>query len=218
MNHKSETVLPKVGYLYHYPRWDHPTDHFRLDIHIFTNPTEQHFDIERTHFFVKSDVNGIERLTVSHPWSFEKTAQVCAGLVEMRDRKGKQEEAFTFGGALRIDSQESLTICTLVSSAPILEISGASSMHRLFIEEVEILLAERQAGFAVFRDFEKRLIAADPQQLYFACLEALIHKFESFPNKDVEYMRFLEYLHKQQHRLHAAGLPKGPTQALDDIL
>ena len=91
-------------------------------------------------------------------------------------------------------------------------------MHRLFIEEVEILLAERQAGFDVIRDYEKRLVAADPQQLYFACLEALIQKFESFPNKDEEYIRFLEYLRKQQHRMHATGLPKGPTQALEDML
>jgi len=218
MTNNPESRLPKIGYVYHYPRLDHPADSFRLDIYIFPSPTEMHFDIKVAHFFAKTQAGALERLSISHPWPFEKSAHVCAGLVEMQDDKGKKEEAFTFGGRLQIDSQEAFTTCTLVSSAPILEISGASPMHKLFIEEVECLLAERQAEYAVAGDYVKRLIQADPQQLYLAGLEALIQKFEPFPHKDDLYTRFLVYLHQQKHRMEAAGLIKGPIQPLSHIL
>lgn len=218
MCQKSQADLPKIGYKYHDPSLDHPGDHFRLNIHIFLNPSEQHFDVKFAHFFAKTKASGIERLSISHPWNFEKTARVCAGLVEMEDRKGKKEEAFTFGGHLEVQTQEALTTCTLLSSAPILEISGATPMHALFIEEVEILLAERQADHAVVSDFEKKLINADPQELYLACLHALIRKFESFPNKDQEYVDFVAYLHQQKYRLEVVGFSNDPIRGLGEIL
>lgn len=218
MINNDESSLPKIGYVYHYPRLDHPSDPFRLDIHIFPFPTEMHFDIKSAHFFAKNQAGGIERLSISHPWSFEESAQVCAGLVEMQDDKGKKEEAFTFGGRLLVNSQEAFTTCTLVSSAPILEISGASPLHKLFIEEVEILLAERQAEYPRLADYEQRLIQANPQKLYLSSLAALIQKFEPFPHKDELYARFLVYLHQQQHRMEAAGLIDGPIQPINQIL
>lgn len=218
MTYNPEPKLPETGYVYHYPSLDHPSDPFRLDIYIFTSPTEMHFDVKSAHFFAKTQAGGIERLSVIHPWSFEETAQICAGLVEMEDRKGKKEKAFTFGGRLQVDSQEALTTCTLLSSAPILEISGASPLHKLFIEEVEILLAERKAEYTHASDYKKRLIQAHPQQLYLASLDSLIRKFQTFPNKNEVYARFLVYLHHQKHRMEAAGLVKGPIPPVSQIL
>lgn len=214
---KSESDLPKIGYLYHYPKLGHPTDTFRLDIFISSIPTEQHFDVLRAHLFVKTQRGEIERLSITHPWTYEKAARVCAGLVIMEDRKGKKEEAFTFGGQLKIDVKESQTVCVLVSSAPILEISGATPMHSLFIDEVEILLAERRAAFENYHEYETRLCSADPLSLYLACLEELIRKFEQFPHKDEKYLQFLVSLHSQEHRLDAAGLYKGPVATLGEI-
>jgi hypothetical protein len=218
MTNNPESNCPKIGYIYHYPRLDHPTDLFKLDIYLFSGPTEMHFDVKSAHFFTKTQAGSIERISISHPWAFEKTVWVCAGLVEMDDYKGKKEEAFTFGGRLRIDSQETCTTCTLVSSAPILEVSGATPMHKLFVEEVEVLLAGQQAGYAHAGDYEKRLAEVDHQQLYLASLEALIQKFEAFPNKDEVYARFLVYLHHQKHRMEAAGLLKDPIQPISQIL
>ncbi|MBT3189898.1 MAG: hypothetical protein HN335_12960, partial [Anaerolineae bacterium] len=54
MNTKEENALPKIGYLYHYPQLDHPTDNFRLDIFVSSVPTEQHFDVQHVHFFIKT--------------------------------------------------------------------------------------------------------------------------------------------------------------------
>jgi hypothetical protein len=50
MHQNEEHNLPKIGYLYHYPRIDHSTDNFRLDIHITSEPTNQHFDVLRVQF------------------------------------------------------------------------------------------------------------------------------------------------------------------------
>ena len=207
MTKKSENTLPKIGYLYHYPKIEEPTDKFRLDIFISSISTEKHFDVLRAHAFVKTLSGEIERLTITHPWSYETSANVCAGVVVMEDRKGKKEEAFTFGGNLKIVEQELQTICILKSSAPILEISGATPLHKLFIEELEIILAERQAAYSNHREYETRLCKADPFELYRACLKELTEKFEHFPHKDEKYFQLLMYLHSQEHRLREAGYP-----------
>jgi hypothetical protein len=212
-----ENTLPKIGYVYHYPKMDEPTDKFRLDIFISSIPTEKHFDVLRCQVFVKNRKGTIERLTISHPWVFEKEADVCAGVVIMEDRKGKKEEAFTFGGRLRIDEQEMQTICVLTSSAPILEISGASPLHTLFIEELEIVLAKRQAAFLNQIEYETRSCKVEPFELYRACLRELIEEFEKFHNKDEESIELLVYLNSQEHRLSAAGLTNTPAPTLDEI-
>jgi len=209
---------PKLGYLYHYPRLDHPADNFRLDIFLFSTPTEKHFDVQRVHFFAPTPKGEIERLTVTHPWTFEEIVHVCAGLVEMEDRKGKKENAFSFGGRLEITLQEEISTCSLFSSAPILEISGARPLNALFIDEVEILFAERKAAYMNRHEYAKKLMQADPVDLYRACLESLILKFEHFPHKDDQYFRFLVYLHGLKQSLEATGLTKRTVPTLIDIL
>ena len=217
MDEKLENTLPKIGYLYHYPKIDEPTDKFRLDIFISSIPTEQHFDVLSTHVFVKTPKGAIERLTITHPWSYRTTANVSAGVVIMEDRKGKKEEAFTFGGKLNIVEQEMQTICVLKSSAPILEISAATPLHKLFIDELEIILAKRQATYANHYDYETLLCNADPFDLYRACLKELTEKFDLFSLKDEKYSQFLMYLHSQEYRLREAGLSYKPAPNLDEI-
>lgn len=214
-----KNTLPKIGYVYYYPKMDEPTEKFRLDIFISSIPTEQHFDVRRVHVFVKTQKGEKDRLIISHPWAFEKEADICAGVLIMEDRKGNKEEAFTFGGKLKIVEQEQQTICTLTSSAPILEISGASPIHNLFIEELEIVLAKRQATFRNNLEFEKLLCEAEPFELYQACLRELTEEFEKFPNKnrEQEYFELLMYLHSQEHRLSALGLTNILSPTLDEI-
>lgn len=217
MPNQSENALPKIGYLYHYPKLDHLTEKFRLDIFLSSIPTEQHFDVLRFKLFVESSQGGIERLTITHPWHFEQTIRVCPGMIIMEDRKGKLEEAFTFGGQLQIDVLELLTKCILVSSAPIFKISGATPTHKLFIDELEILLAERRGSSSDRDEYEKILINTDAFELYLACLKELILKFEEFPQKNDEYIELLMFLHSQEHRLEEADLVIDPTPSLDDI-
>jgi hypothetical protein len=217
MNKVTRSNLPQIGYLYHYPHPDHPTNKFRMDIFIASTPTEHHFDVLRAHFCTKNAQESLTELIVIHPWTYEQSAHVCAGVIMMEDRKGKKEEAFTFGGQLTIAEQESQTVCRLVSTAPILEISGASSLQRFFIEEIEAILAMQRARYAELQTYEKKLCKADPFKLYQACLEELTKKLESFQHKDENYRQLLIYLHSQQHRLAAAGLAEEPILTLEEI-
>ena len=209
--------LPKIGYLYHYPRLDHPTDNFRLDIHISSEPTNKHFDVLRTQFPVKSEAGNIKHLKVTHPWNFEKIAQVSVGVVSMEDRKGRKEDAFTFGGKLTIENQEKQVVCVLVSSAPILEMSGATPLHIQFVEEVEIILAKIQAKYTDHQLYEERLINAEPFALYLACLESIMEKYEVLTHKSEMQYQLLIYLHSQMHRLETAGLINRPVLRLADL-
>lgn len=218
MSKESESGLPKIGYLYHYPRLDNPTDKFRLDIFISSIPTEKHFDVLRAHFFVKTQEGAVKRLTITHPWTYEEVARVCAGVIILEDRNKKEEEAFTFGGQVKIKAEEMQTVCRMVSTAPILEISRAIPLHRMLIEEMEILFAERQAEYASHHEYEAKLGNADPLDLCLACLEKLRKKFEQFPQMDYENLQFLRYLHTEEHRLETAGLFRKPRPELEDIL
>lgn len=218
MAENRESILAKMGYLYHYPQLVHSTDRFRLDIYISEDPNEQLFGVKHVIFHIKKQEGIIDRLTVTHPWTFEKQAHICPGLVILEDQDGNKEEFFTFGGNLTIADQETHTLCSLVSKAPIIEITVAKPMRRLFVEELEILLAERSASYPDHKDFEKLLCNADPFELYMACLDALIQKFEQFPNKDDRYLQFLVYIHSLGHRIETAGLAIRPAPDLEDIL
>lgn len=209
--------LPEIGYLFHYPQLDKPADHFRLDVFVSDTPTEKHFDVQHVQFGIIKDNKVIEHLNVSHPWASTKSAQVCAGMIIMEDRNGKKEEAFTFGGQLSIREKEDQTICTLVSSAPILEISYANPMQKLFVEELEVLLAKERAVIANLHQYEQHICETDPFTLYRACFEALVKKFETLPHKDELYNRFLFFLHSHAHRMEAAGLFHGYAASLEDI-
>jgi hypothetical protein len=217
MAQKIAQTLPKIGYLYHYPRIDHPTDNFRLDIHITSEPTNQHFDVLRLQLPIKTDEEYSKPLKVTHPWHYQKGAEVSPGVVIMEDRKEKKEEAFTFGGKLTIDDQDQQTFCVLVSAAPIIEISGARPANRQFVEEVEVILAEKRANYASHYEYEKQLNKTNPLELYIACLNALLKKYEHFQHKTESQYQFLGYLHSQQHRLEAAGLIKNPILPIDDL-
>jgi hypothetical protein len=217
MTQKPENTLPKIGYLYHYPRLDHPTDNFRLDLHISSEPTNKHFDVLRAQFPVKSEEGYIRHMKVTHPWNFGKFAQVSAGVLSMEDRKGSKEDAFTFGGKLTIENQEKQVFCVLISSAPILEMSGATPLHILFVEEVEIILAKIQAKYPDHQVYEERLIQAEPFALYLSCLESMLEKYEVLTHKTEMQYQFLIYLHSQMHRLESAGKIKEPILQLDDL-
>lgn len=218
MNELDGLDLPKIGYLYHYPSVDHPTDKFRLDVFVSAIPTEKHFDVLHAIFTVESEYGGLERLKVTHPWEFKSPYRVCPGKVILEDRKDKKDEAFCFGGQLTVHVKQSQTECVLVSPAPIIEVNSTRPMQVLFVMELEMLLAEYRAGYSGENDFEKDLCAADPFDLYTACLRELILAYTHKAQKDNTYLEFLNYLHKDEYRLRKAGLLNKTIPALKEIL
>ena len=217
MNDENEIDLPVIGYLYHYPTLNHPTDKFRLDVYISSIPTEAHFDVLHVILNTESQYGGLERLKISHPWGDHSQFRVCAGKVILEDRKDKKDEAFCFGGQLTINVKKSLTECILVSPAPIIENNETKPMQDLFIVELEILLAEYQAELSDEIEYEKRLCAADPIDLYYACLIKIIEIYNHRTYKNDINMQLLNYLRQEKCRLEKAGLLKDQKSSLDKI-
>lgn len=217
MGNEADSKLPNIGYLYHYPSLDHPTDKFRLDVYISSIPTEKHFDVLHVILNVESQYGGLERLKISHPWKLQSPYRVCPGMVILEDRKDKKYEAFCFGGQLTINVKDMLTECILLSSAPILEIDENLPMKVKFIEKVEILLAEYRADYSNDKDYEFHLCAAAPFDIYSACLKNILDEVKSKTHQDDINLQFLDYLHKEEYRLSTAGLLKDTVPSLDEI-
>lgn len=211
---------PKFGYRFSHPEPSHAPGGSRFEIFINDSPTEHHFDPEKLHLHVKSKSSAIESLTIRHPWFYGHTYQALAGSIELTDRYGKEEEAFTFGGSLKIESQDTVTICILESPAPILDISSADPILMMFIEEIEILFAKRKAASLYTPNtYEKHLMIADPFNLYLACLNALIDKFEHLHHKEEPRINeFLNFLHAESRRFKGAEKTPHLVPALKDIL
>lgn len=208
------------GYLY-YPqeRSDSP-GHPRLDVFLRSVPTQQHFDPMTMILDVALGHNSIDILKVHHPWSLLEHYRVCAGRVIVQDRKGKKVEAFSFGGDLKIESKEELTIGVLTSPAPILELTSTSSMPSILAEETEILFAEKRAEWEPdHATFNKKLMMADPFTLYCACLEYWKAKYEhAHLIEDRVFQRFTLFIQNEIEALQE--LHKWPAQlpTIDDLL
>jgi len=219
MNNNEKQKDIRFGYWYFYPS-EYAPRASRLEVNIAETPTEEHFDPQRIHFLSVSGEKFLEDLKVTHPWTYKDDYQICAGLVQIIDLKDKTEEALSFGGRLRIESHDSYTACILESSAPILEITGANPIIRKFVDEIEILFAERRAEWASKEEiFERRFIQADPLELYIAVLNSLIHKYERVGYKDHFHIQeFLSFLHKEAERLETENQTKLPAHSLEEIL
>lgn len=210
----------EFGYYFHSREHSDSPGHPRLDVLLRSVPTGKHFDPEKLSLTVASEPRGTEFLRIHHPWPWLEQYQACAGRVILQDRKGKKVEAFTFGGDLRIESQEMLTACFLSSPAPILELIGTSSIPVMLAEETEIMFAERRADWEPDHSaFEDRLTAADPLTLYCTCLEALKEKFERYPSRGEEFIQqFVHFLYTEIKTLHELDKWPGSIPTLAEIL
>jgi hypothetical protein len=196
----------QLGYTFHPPRESQAIGSSQLDVVIRPAPTGEHFDPESFLCPILAD-SKLARLHVIHPWTEEPAYRVGAGEVIIEEARHEQVKAFTFGGALRVDSYSQRTLCQLVSPAPLLEHARQTAgLQEQLIEEVQILFAERRAA----QDddaFDSRLAAADPLPLYHACLVALNEKFAHFPATDDAHRRFKQFLHTALQSLKDEAVP-----------
>jgi hypothetical protein len=201
-----QPVNEQLGYCFHPPADPHELGHPQLDVVIRSTPTGEHFDPESCTCPIAT-ASGSTKLAIVHPWIQDTTYRISAGEIVIEDARHEQVKAFTFGGTLQIESDARRTVCRLASPAPLLEHARQTlSLEELFIEEVLILFAQRRA---VQDDdvFESRLAAADPLQLYQACLLALQAKFEHFPAPDEPQRRFKQFLHTATESFSADVTP-----------
>lgn len=182
-----------LGYILYPPRRSHEPGYPRLDVILRTKPTEHHFDPLRVHLSVATSDQVMIPMTIEHPWARPENYSLCAGLVELVDRKDKHVDIFTFGGALQIQPKEEDTVLVLTSPAPIL-LAKENPIDQLLVEEAEILLAERRAAFEAESDlYEKHLVAAPPLELYHAILVAIQERYHHLPSGGNELIFRFKY-------------------------
>jgi hypothetical protein len=182
-----------LGYILYPPRRPLEPGYSRLDVILRSTSTGQHFDPLRVHLDVATANQDVSRLTVEHPWSDLNDYTVCAGPVNLIDQKSKHLDAFTFGGALHIQNEEARTLLVLTSPAPIL-LPAESRLDQLLVDEVKIVLAERQAIRGVEPGlFENLLIAAPPLELYHAISVAVLERYHRLHSSDDDLVLKLEH-------------------------
>ncbi len=149
-----------------------------LDVILREKPTQAHFDPEKIHVIVNAQ-RGVQTLDIHHPWRLGTTHQVCAGHIRISDRFQKRINVFTFGGQLRITAVADHTLCQFTSPAPFLELTDGCPTTLLFANEIDILLAKERARLnpRTAGDFDAKLIAVDPLQLYICCLNTIQSTF-----------------------------------------
>lgn len=208
-NSNQETV--DAGYVFHPSRYPHSPGHPELDVFLRAEPTLRHFDPETIRLRVQTraavGAGGPEDLTVHHPWAAYPSYTVYPGRIRLRDRFGKREEAFTFGGSMSIETGGDVTVCSIKSAAPILELFGDRRLSDLLASEVEVLLAEERARAGVGRaTFESRLDEMGPMDLYAGCLESLFRRFGASHHKELPHIQgLLSFVREEIEALKKQG-------------
>lgn len=210
----------EFGYWFFSPESKHAPGGNHLEIALPESPIGEYYSPQTIRLSIKSTQGFPENLKITHPWPFGKTYQVIAGVIEIKVISGEKVEAFTLGGSLEIETQETLTSCILTSPAPILEITSNGTVRDLFIEELEIILAERRAALLnASLDYDARITDAPPLELYVAILNVLIEKFDhSHHKEDTQILELVNFLHAEKRRLQDEGLLPPLIPALEKLL
>lgn len=183
-----------LGYQFYPPTWGHSLGHPRLDVRLGANPSQVHYDPEKADFAIVGLDGGRERLTVTYGWQGAKSYRACLGRIMLHDRANKLVQAFSFGGQLTIQNEESCTLSILTSTAPILDLIAPDALNARLVSGFEALLARlearsRQAHFL----FMRRVVSLDPQTLFMAGLASLTQSMAQIPPA-------LRYAHYQEEK------------------
>jgi hypothetical protein len=174
-----------------------------LLIAIREEPTEEHFDPEVVELRLcdesaSSAVNRV-KLTLASP--FHDTQMVCPGRLIVWDRKDKQVEFFTFGAKLEAVSDTGERVYLFKSSAPILPITDSieTTFADQLASEAQGLISKYQAEWGTDEaGFVRCLNQSDSQQLYVACLAAILHQYEESPSLQESFTDFYRALQHEK--------------------
>ncbi len=225
MSFRKEDEESDLGYRFVPERYPQSIGHPKLEINILCDPSEQHFDpkIVRIPIFTSMKnphPHQIEQLRLYHPWVYQHEYRMAPGLISLSDRKDKTIKVFTFGGSVTIDSDENCTTCLIQSDAPIIEVTRAKPAVMRFVEEVEIILAERRAVWVEdLTGFEARLEEVPVSLLYAIFLKELAEKSDeeqgnaSFPGRE-----FINIIEGERDNLKSTGRWPEEVPSVLDIL
>jgi hypothetical protein len=212
--------MESYGYYYHPPVHPGEIGSPRLDIFLRNTPSGEHFDPEVVSVPIVNEHGDPQRLDVYHPWDYDLEYCLTAGRLVMADRHNKHFDAFIYGGQLAITTNQTETVCAVTSPAPILNLAPPLNAGDFMATETEILLAERRAYWERQpEEFDHRLAAAEPLELFHAVLESLRVKFKQFPPTENELLlQFVHYLNEESRTIHEFHNLTILARKLEDIL
>ena len=218
MNQHNLAIENNLGYVFTPGRRPSEPGYSRLDIALRDTPSEHHFDPSSVRAMVAHEQT-VDYWTIEHAWSGEKSLRICAGPLDLADRKNKRVEIFSFGGQLAIEGQDTLTSIVFTSPAPILILRAVESVSSLLAQEAEILLAQRCAALESHPgEFDRRLIEVDPMVLYRSILHAVLARLEALPRNDIELWQQFQHMLKVETRILQDEFHNEPCQNLESIV
>jgi hypothetical protein len=157
----------------------HSPGYTGLRIAIRETPTKSHFDPESIRLRLRDKPGSANwtKLELGSPG--QGTGHVCPGRVIVRDRLDKRVHFFTFGGSLEVAFAPGVTVYSLHSPAPILELTEPEeSIPDQLASETEAIMGEVQAKWGSNdAGFARRLAQVDPFQFYLASLHSILLRY-----------------------------------------
>lgn len=212
----------ELGYYFHPSSWAHLPGHPQLDVHLYYHPTLRHYDPERADYPIVGSDGSLEKLHLTPNWRGSPNYRIGIGRIILHDRRGKIVEAFSFGGQLTITNQETYTLCTLTSPAPIWGLVTPYCIESDLASEVEALLARQEADWAVHHrpGFSRRLAQLDPWSLFMACLWSVEQALAEIPDsaQDDPMRQEEQVIHKIRRMIQTTENNTARPLPLDKLL
>jgi hypothetical protein len=147
--------------------------------------TGEHFDPEHVTLALGSGRKGANRVTLGRtPTGVADENCLCAGRIDLVDRRHKKVQFFGFGGQLELVRKPKMTIYVIETTAPILPITPPSfkSAPELLALEAEAALARAHAIWGGDNEgFACCVAAQDPLRFYAALIYELVRRHEESP-------------------------------------
>ncbi len=212
----SENQEHHLGYVLYPPHRRSEPGYAGLEVWLSDQVSGLHFDPVYLRVPV-ADEAGMSWQNIDHPYHGENHLRLCAGPIDVMGFGEKRLEAFSFGGELTIEPGEEASQAVLSSPAPILVRTSSRTASILLMEEAELLLALRRGVWDEHPgEFDRRLSAAQPIELYHAILESMLARLKELPMTLSEAeQHLLHQLREECREIEESGHLLHP---LDDIL
>lgn len=194
--------------------------HPRLDVILFAQPTGADDDVASVDFVVASGQGEVEHLLVEHPWPAPGHYRVGADYVIMQTRHQESVEVFTWGGELEISGDETRTLCSLTSSAPIIDLDDIDSLEDHIATSFDALVAGWRAQWQ--REditFAAALAMIEPAILSAVALTEMEKRIHLVPvnARDDRHWHFSQAIHQAIRQAQADGAWPVPVPTVSDL-
>lgn len=213
--------LQRVGY-YLLPR-THDTSPGHTGLLIMLRPRphpEALADPESLHLRLQVPDGTVHWTTMDAETPFSQIRTVSPGRIHVFEHDGGETGFFTFGGTLAAEKVDSGVVYMLFSPAPILYLAaGDVTFGSHLAREVEAKLAQEHAQSGIDdQTFLRRLVDAEPQQLYITLLDKVLSHYEGSPALRRGNPNFYHDLEKEKNWLVESSQWPMPLTRLSDWL